>query len=189
MRGKRDNEDWVKEKLFKSGNIYFGVIFMSESPQHLLGCSWMCEWQEMRLCVPPIAAVKGPHTRGTNLPIRAGWGYQMWLIIFLILKKRFKVSYTRPAPMQTKARALFMRLLSLELSEADFYWSDRKQQEIELRGFFRPSSEDCSLVLYLAASSETWASGLYFCNPKWIAEFNFHWNSCGDIHQLLFWPC
>lgn len=53
MWGKENSEDWVVEKLFKSGSIYFGVIFMSESPQHLLGTSQcrLREWQEMRHCL------------------------------------------------------------------------------------------------------------------------------------------
>lgn len=61
-----------------------------------------------------------------------------------------------------------------------FFLIDLKQQKTELREIFRPSSEDWSLVLHLAASSETWVSVLYFCNQKWIAEFNLDWNSYGE---------
>lgn len=182
MRGKRNNEDWVKEKLFKSDNIYFGVIFMSESPQHLLGCSWMCEQQEMRL--PQVAAVIGPYTQWQHSPYPGcfHWGCEVWLIISLILKKRFRGFLHQTCNNAESKLVLcswgFYLWSCLRLI---LFWSDRKQQKMELRGLFRPLSEDCSLVLHLAASSETWDSVMYFCNPKWIAEFSLHWNSYGDI--------
>lgn len=37
MWGKENNEDWVIEKLYKSDNTYFGVIFM---PEYLHGAYW-----------------------------------------------------------------------------------------------------------------------------------------------------
>lgn len=180
MIGKRTNEDWVKEKLFTSCNIYFGAVFMSESPQQLLGCrldvweagneavsAWNCCSHQ---AMPPGATA--PQARLFS------WGWEVWLIIFLVLQKWLKAPYTTPAPVQNQSSCFVHGVLSLEV---DFMLKWQKATKDGAEGFFRPLFEDCSLVLHLAASSETWASVLYFCNPKPTAGLNLHWNSYGGI--------
>lgn len=79
---------------------------MSESPQHLLGCRlnvWVAGnetlWSASNCCsnkaIHPVATI--------SLLRLFSLGYEVWLIIFLILKKRLKASFTRPAPMQNQS--------------------------------------------------------------------------------------